>query len=176
MLDLDDILNYIDKHIKVITITDVLIHYDLNKSEFFPPDSEEYKKVSEALRQNVFKQAKNYIEENPDVIFLDDIVSIMPFGKTRFYELFPAASEEAQTLKDMLIRNKINKKVELRRKWGESDNATLNVCLYKLLSSEHERKLLADKVESENTNTNFNFAADKDEYEQLCELINNWSK
>ncbi len=173
---MDEILEYIKKHKKIINVADVLIHFDMTTEELRNIGENAYDAVKEATKQNFYQNCYEYIEQNPDVVFLDDVIAASPVGKSYFYELFPAESQEAVSLKEKLTQNKINKKLALRQKWAESDNATLNLCLYKLLSNEHERRLLADKVETENTNTNFNFAADKDEYTQLCDLINNWKK
>ena len=42
----------------------------------------------------------------------------------------------------MLLENKIAIKVNLRRKWSESNNPTLEIALYKLCATNDEHKLL----------------------------------
>lgn len=176
MSKLDKILDYVKKHNKVINVAEVLIHFDMATQELKDLEEGAYEAVKEATRQNLFQNCCKYIEDTPDAVFLDDVIAASPISKGFFYEIFPPEGKEAIELKEKLTQNKINKKLALRKKWADSDNATLNLNLYKLLSNEHERRLLADKVENENTNMNFNFAANKDEYTQLCDLINNWKK
>ena len=48
-------------------------------------------------------------------------------------------------LKEVLENNRIATKVKLRNKWEDSNNATLNIALYKLLANDEERRILADK-------------------------------
>jgi len=51
--------------------------------------------------------------------------------------------------------NKVAQKVKMRKKWGDSDNATLQMALMKLISTDDERKRLAvSYVESKTTQTN----------------------
>ena len=46
--------------------------------------------------------------------------------------------EKEDTIKDALTDNRVNMKMELRAKWYASDNATLQVCLMKLIADEDE--------------------------------------
>ena len=59
-----------------------------------------------------------------------------------YYRLFPIGSDESDNIKQLLQKNKIQLKVALRKKWLESDNATTQLALYKLCSTEAEHRLL----------------------------------
>jgi len=98
-------------------------------------------------KEKLFKKAMAIIKKDKEIIFIEDLCLSLGIAKKTFYEYFPTESNEINELKDAISQNKTNKKKRLRTKWAESDNATLNVCLYKLLSTDEERKLLADKQE-----------------------------
>ena len=63
-------------------------------------------------------------------------------SKDAFYRKFPVGSDDYDELREMLDENKIALKVGLRKKWFESDNATTQMALYKLCSTEIEHKKL----------------------------------
>jgi hypothetical protein len=87
------------------------------------------------------KQALKVIKEK-NLYFIEDVVSYLPCGKTTFYE---RKLNEANSLKEALEENKINTKVGLRKKWYESDNATVQIALYKLISTDEEN----DRINSQ---------------------------
>ena len=107
-------------------------------------------------KNKILEKAKNAIRTDKEIVFIDDVVATVGISRSSFYELFPAKSDEMDTLKELLLNNKVAFKKQLRSKWYVSDNATLNICAYKLLSNEEERRLLADKQEIQATNTNQN--------------------
>lgn len=56
--------------------------------------------------------------------------------------------DKLDTIKDALEQNRINVKKGLRKKWYESDNATTQIALYRLTSTDEElSKLNSQKVE-----------------------------
>jgi hypothetical protein len=63
------------------------------------------------------------------------------------YEHFPIDSNELNELKKLIEDNKITLKTSMRKKWYDSDNATLQMGLMKLIATPEEHKRLA---------TNFN--------------------
>ena len=131
----------------------------------------------EEIRKELFEAAKEEITRDKNIVFIEDVAIAIGVSKSKFYYYIPATTDEFKELKELLRTNKIVAKKELRKKWMESDNPTLNLCLYKLLSNEHERDLLADRVKSEGQNTNFNLnAEDEDKYKQLLDYVNNWNK
>jgi len=87
------------------------------------------------------------------------VIAALPCSKPTFYEHFPDKSNQLNQLKEMLAVHATNLKKRLRKKWGDSDNATLQMALYKLLANEKEHKSLqqtyqnvdvSDKREKEN--------------------------
>lgn len=83
----------------------------------------------------------NIIEEK-EIVFLDDLTTYLPCTRGTFYNL---ELNKLETIKDALETNKIRTKEKLRSKWLKSDNPTLQIALYKLLSNEMEYDKLANK-------------------------------
>lgn len=92
-------------------------------------------------KKELFEQAKEAIKQN-DCIFIDEIVSNLPCDISVFYRKFPTDSEEYKELKNMIDQNKVAKKQGLRKKWYEGENATTQLALYRLLSSQEEHRKL----------------------------------
>ena len=63
----------------------------------------------------------------------------LPCGKTTFYKL---KLNEANEIKQAIWAQKRMTKYEMRRKWNDSENATLQVGLYKLLANDDELERL----------------------------------
>lgn len=79
------------------------------------------------------------------LIFLDEVISFLPCSAATFYN---HKLEELESIKKALEENKIKGKLSSRRKWADSDNATLQIAYYKLLSSEEElRKLTGQFID-----------------------------
>lgn len=85
------------------------------------------------------KQALEAIEYH-GLIFIDDVVSYLPCCSRTFYD---HELQELQTIKDALTKVKTELKVSMRSKWYKSENATLQMGLYKLIGSDQERKYLS---------------------------------
>ncbi len=91
------------------------------------------------------KQAIAAIKKNK-LIFLDEVICYLPCSARCFYgkELHKLPS-----ILDLLNENKVEEKVKLRKKWRGTDNAALNLALYKLCSSdEEEAKLNPNKQDT----------------------------
>jgi len=108
-------------------------------------------------KEDLYNKALEVIKKhNP--IFIEEIVSYMPCDKTTFYRYFPINSNEYNDIKVALEDNIVNVKGKLRKKWQDSENATLQMGLMKLISSDEERRRLSqsnvdhttkgDKIES----------------------------
>ncbi len=93
-------------------------------------------------KDKIFEQAVKAILDNK-LIFIEEVVSFLPISRKTFYEYFPVDSDKGNTLKDLLNDNKVNIKTQLRNKWAESENPTLQISLYKLTSSEEELRRLS---------------------------------
>jgi len=108
-------------------------------------------------RNKIYKQALADAEEH-ELLFIEDVVSYLPCNKDTFYRFFPTGSDEYDEIKEVLDRNKTNKKVSMRKKWFESDNATLQVALMKIIATNEEaHRLNGTKQENKITgNININ--------------------
>jgi len=100
--------------------------------------------------QDIFDKSAKLIEDK-GLIFISDVIAFLPCNTSTFYLLFPAGSEGMEKLKELLMANKVNQKVSMRKKWLDSDNATLQMGLYKLIGSEEERKRLSQTYQDVTT-------------------------
>lgn len=73
------------------------------------------------------------------LFFIEDIASMMGISKQTFYD---HKLDEVDDIKEAMLKTKIQTKVGLRKKWYESNNATTQLALYKLIGSEDEIKRL----------------------------------
>jgi predicted type IV restriction endonuclease len=89
----------------------------------------------------IYKQACK-IAKKENIMLTEHLIANLPVSISTFYEFFPADSEEMEVIKGIINRNKIKKKQEMYNKWFESENATLQVSLMKLLGNEEERAVL----------------------------------
>ena len=93
-------------------------------------------------REAIFEKCKEVIEQNR-LFFIEDVIAFLPISKPTFYVYFPMESYELNTLKDMINKNKVLTKTEMRSKWYQSENPTLQIALYKTICSDDERKMLS---------------------------------
>lgn len=94
-------------------------------------------------------------------IFIDDIIAYLGISKQTFYD---HNLDHFDDLKKIIEKNRINLKVTLRKKWLESNNPTTEICLYKLLATETEHKLLSNTQRNENVNLNIGINDLKENY------------
>jgi hypothetical protein len=85
-------------------------------------------------KEELLKTALKAIEEKK-LFFIEDVVSYLPCDKTTFYN---HDLHENNAIKDALEKNKTEVKVSMRSKWYKSENATLQVALMKLISTDAE--------------------------------------
>lgn len=103
-------------------------------------------------RKKIFEQAKE-VTISKRLIFVEEVVAFLPISKKTFYEWFPIDSNECDELKGLIDVNKISLKTSMRKKWYDSENATLQMGLMKLLATpEEHRKLSQSYVDNQNTN------------------------
>lgn len=93
-------------------------------------------------KNKLFEQALK-IAKDKRLIFVEEVIAYLPISKPTFYDYYPKDSNDFNELKRVINDNKIDIKQGLREKWYESDNATLQMALYKLTAREEERKKLA---------------------------------
>lgn len=71
-----------------------------------------------------------------------DLIGLLPISESTFYSYFPSGSEELESIKEEFYLNKTEIKVSLKSKWYRSDNPTLQLALFRLLSTSEEHRLL----------------------------------
>ena len=91
-------------------------------------------KTKELLKQ-ALEEAKRR-----KLIFIEDIVAYLPCTKPTFYD---HKINESNELKEILLKNRTEIKTALRSKWYESNNATLQLALMRLVCTDIERRKLA---------------------------------
>ena len=78
-----------------------------------------------------------------NLLFVEDVCSYIGIAKSTYYEHFVPNSDDSNELSDLLEKNKINLKIGMRKNWYEQkQNATLQMALYKLCSTDTEHKKL----------------------------------
>ena len=87
------------------------------------------------------EKAIDAIKKN-NLIFIEDVCAFIGVAKSTFYLHFPEGSDYSNELKEMLERNKIVLKSNIRKKWFERNTDTGLMALYKLCSTPEEHKKL----------------------------------
>jgi hypothetical protein len=86
-------------------------------------------------------KALKVIKEN-DLVFIHEVSSFMNLSRQTFYD---HGLDKLDSLKEALEFNKNKLKSGLRKKWYVSDNATVQIALYKLIGTDNE----ADAINSQ---------------------------
>lgn len=103
-------------------------------------------------RIKIYKQALDLIEKKK-LFFIEDVVTLLPISKPTFYEFFEIDSNELNTIKEGLDKNKIEVKNGLRNKWYNGNNPLTQMALYKLIGTEEEyHRIASTKTENKNIN------------------------
>jgi len=90
----------------------------------------------------LFEQAKSAIIQN-ELVFIEEIVHFLPCSRQTFYDHFPKDSDKLDTLKELIEKNKVYLKKDLRFKWRLSDAPALQLSLYKLIANSDEIRALS---------------------------------
>ena len=106
-------------------------------------------KISKTKYKKLEKECLNIIIEQ-QATFLDEIFIFSDILPSVFYE---AKLQDSQAIKDAIEINRAKLKRDLRQKWQDSTNATLNAALYKLVCSEEEKRSLSSSA-AKNTQQN----------------------
>jgi hypothetical protein len=91
--------------------------------------------------ETIYKQALTLVIDKK-CLFIEHLIAYLPISKATFYDYFKVGSNELNELKELISNNRINRKIQMYNKWFDSDNATLQVSLMKLLGNEEERNVL----------------------------------
>lgn len=103
-------------------------------------------------RKKIYQQALELIEKKK-LFFIEDVVTLLPCDKTTFYRFFQVESNEYNTIKELLDKNKIEIKNGLRNKWYNGNNPLTQMALYKLIGTEEEyHRIASTKTENKNIN------------------------
>jgi len=103
-------------------------------------------------RIKIYEQALELIEKKK-LFFIEDVVTLLPISKPTFYEFFEIDSNELNTIKEGLDKNKIEVKNGLRNKWYNGNNPLTQMALYKLIGTEEEyHRIASTKTENKNIN------------------------
>lgn len=107
-------------------------------------------KISKTKYKRLEKQCLELIIEN-SIIFIDEIFIYAEVMPSAFFE---TGLLDSVILKDAIEINRAKLKRDLRTKWFESTNATLNAALYKLVCTEEEKRALSASAVSKTAQGN----------------------
>jgi len=93
-------------------------------------------------KEKKYKQALKVIKDK-GLYLMEEVAIMIGISKPTFYSFYPVDSNEFNTIKEALEENKINIKAEIREKLRNGDKAAELIALYKLLSTNDERKALS---------------------------------
>ena len=90
-----------------------------------------------AKKAKIYKQALE-VAEQKKCFFIDQLLAFLPIAKSTFYDYFPVDSDESNSIKAILEKNRVDVKTSMYNKWFKSDNPTLQVALMKLIATDEE--------------------------------------
>lgn len=103
-------------------------------------------------KKKLLEKAKEIIKGNEHVYFIEDVVTLLPCSKPTFYDFYPVGSNEMNDIKALLDNNRVDTKIKLRQKLGQSEKEVGILALYKLIGTEEERKRLSQTYQDVTTN------------------------
>ena len=89
-------------------------------------------------KQKLIEQAIEAIKKY-NLIFVDDVISMLPCSIQTFYT---HKLEQHEEIKKLLNKNKVSIKNGLRKRWYEKPNPITDIALYKLTGTADERDAL----------------------------------
>lgn len=92
-------------------------------------------------KQIIYEQAIE-LSKKMGFFFVQDIIDYLCISKSSFYEFYPEGSDELDTLKENLYKNRITQKIHLRKRLSEGSGSEL-IAMYKLICHDDERKALS---------------------------------
>lgn len=84
------------------------------------------------------EQCVKIINEN-HIFFIKDLCAFLPFARSTFYDL---GLDKSDRIREEINKQKIATKQALKLRWAVSDNATLQIALYRLLADAEEKEAL----------------------------------
>jgi hypothetical protein len=101
---------------------------------------------------NILKQKAIEAIRKSNLIFVEDVCAYIGINKSTYYDHFPIDSNDSNELKEMLEKNKVKLKVDIRKMWYERRSDTGLMALYKLCSTPEEHKKLSQNYTDVTTN------------------------
>ena len=80
---------------------------------------------------------------NESIFFVGDMCTEVGISRATFYNLFPAGTKNNKLIMQKISKNRFLTRKGLQKKWFDSNNATLQLALYKLIATDEERKRLS---------------------------------
>lgn len=103
-------------------------------------------------KEEIVKKALSAIEDE-ECVTIEEVLLFLPISKKTFYDW---ELHELPDLKDAINAMKVKIKKKMRRNWRNSDNATLQIAEFKLVSTDEEREKLNTSRVQQDTNHTFN--------------------
>ena len=110
--------------------------------------------------------ALDILARKRDIYFTNDLTDEMGIARSTFYN---NNLDKLDSIKNAILHNKRNVKRGLRNKWFNSDNATTQVALYKLLADEDELSRLNNNVDVSLNGKNLNIVVSDDKTKEAVE-------
>jgi hypothetical protein len=103
-------------------------------------------------KQKIYEEALA-LSKKMGFFFVQDLIDYLCISRPTFYLFFPEKSNELDTLKENLYKNRITQKISLRKKMSEGKGSDL-IALYKLIGNEDERRALSTNWNENKTEGN----------------------
>jgi len=120
-------------------------------------------------KKKLIEQSLNAIEKYK-LYFIEDVVAYISCCKATFYRY---KLNEIDSIKESLQNNKTKKRVFMRNRWFQSENATLQVALYKIIATEDEAHRLNGSKQEIKHNANVNIGKLSNEAKKKIDNILN---
>ncbi len=95
-------------------------------------------KTAEEKKEDAIKKCLKIIEQK-NIVFIKELCAYLPISRETFYAW---GLHESDTLRDAIDNSKICRKASMRHNWESSDNPTLQLASYRLLSDAEEHRKL----------------------------------
>ena len=105
-------------------------------------------------KEKIIKQAKKLIAEDKGILFIEDVIAELPITKPTLYKWYPKGSEEYNELWELIEKNRIREKKDIRAKLKRSDKASELLALYRMICTDEERKAIAQNYVDISGNVN----------------------
>lgn len=114
------------------------------------------------------EKALKILKKKKDIYFFADLATELGYARQYLYEI-GFCPDKDDILKQALDDNKKTIKRGLRNKWFKSNNATVQVALYKLLADEDELARLNNNIDITLKGKNFTVTVSNEEEKEALE-------